>query len=85
MKAGRATSKAKRTGPNSRSLTIHAVKVNNYNLGYYRPSGLPLVSKMPPVSDLYSEQSTVLSSYADLPVSRTAKVALAMVAAYTQA
>ena len=32
--------------------------VNNYNLGYYRPSGLPLVSKMPPVSDLYSEQST---------------------------
>ena len=25
---------------------------------YYRPSGLPLVSKMPPVSDLYSEQST---------------------------
>ena len=32
--------------------------VNNYNLGYYRPAGLPLVSKMPPVSDLYSEQST---------------------------
>ena len=36
--------------------------VNNYNLGYYRPSGLPLVSKMPPVSDLYSEQSTYFSS-----------------------
>jgi len=29
--------------------------VNSYSLGYYRPSGLPLVSKMPSVSDLYSD------------------------------
>ena len=42
----------------ARATHVDFGMVNNYNLGYYRPSGLPLVSKMPPVSDLYSEQST---------------------------